>query len=114
MIRTTAPITIAGITREAEITYHLDAPAGAWIRGYVAGAVARIGRGDARYPAQIALALINDTSRAHIHPRAARTTAADGTEWCYDMAATVRNRQATIIAWETEAARTNDADQTRR
>lgn len=110
---TTAPVTIAGVTREVEISY-TPQPAGENMREntYVGGAVAQIGRGAARYPAPLFLWHVTAEFPA---PRGVKTTtAADGSVWAYGPDTNVRNRQARIVGWESEVARTNDADQTRR
>lgn len=109
-ITTTAQVTVAGITRTVEVIYWVDAD-GNRSGAHVGGVVAQIGRGAARYPSDVSLFPVTEQRPA---PRgAARTTAADGTEWCYDMGTGVRNRQARVVAWSTEMPATNLADQTR-
>lgn len=109
MITTTAPITIAGTTREIEIrSYAAD-----WSNGGGTDKLftAVIGRGAARYPTSLRLFSVAEGTEPHRGN--AVTTTADGARLQYHTQTCIRNRQARITGWAADLGVTNAVDQTR-
>jgi hypothetical protein len=78
---------------------------------HVPGVVAVIGRGVARYPAQVTL---HRRQPGSPQPRGTELVVdSEGREWTYHLGTCVRNRQARIVAWDDVEQVTNNADQSR-
>lgn len=109
-VETRVTVTVGGVSRD--VTAYSYAPLAATHALHVDGVVAIIGRGTARYPAEIMLYRVEGSG---VH-RGNATTAdsVTGALWQYNLRTAVRNRQARIVAFADVAAPTNDADQTRR
>lgn len=106
---TMVTITVDGVTREVEASTY--APLDETHSIHVYGVVAVIGRGRARYPSTVNLHRLRDEDPRR--PGTTTVTDSEGRKWTYHLGTVVRNRQASVVAWQDVAPATNVSDNSR-